>query len=134
MDMPGLVFGIGDERHLLRQLEQVAAAADRLQRRVGLVLVAAIDDRAALLCAIAENVQRTDMSPFEEGANRLLPKNAARQPGSGRAPEFRYEALMQQPDLGPVVIDHPLSTLSDAKSDRRAEPAVSQWRRIWLRS
>jgi hypothetical protein len=30
------------------------------------------------------------------------------------------------PDLIAVVIDHPLSTLSDGKSDRRAEPAMPQ--------
>jgi hypothetical protein len=36
------------------------------------------------------------------------------------------------PDLVPVVIDHPLSTLSDAKSDRRAEQAIPQCLRIWL--
>jgi hypothetical protein len=38
------------------------------------------------------------------------------------------------PDLVPVVIDHPLSTLSGAKSDRRAEPAVPQCLRIRLGS
>ena len=47
------------------------------------------------------------------------------------------KALMQRdsfrmPDLVPVVIDHPLSTLSDAKSDRRAEQAVPQHPRIGL--
>jgi hypothetical protein len=33
---------------------------------------------------------------------------------------------MQRDGFGmlPVVIDHPLGTLSDAKSDRRAEPAI----------
>jgi hypothetical protein len=34
------------------------------------------------------------------------------------------------PDLVPVVIDHSLSTLSDAKSDRRAEQAMPQCLRI----
>jgi hypothetical protein len=38
------------------------------------------------------------------------------------------------PDLVPVVVDHPLSTLSDAKSDRRAEHAIPQHPRIGLAS
>jgi hypothetical protein len=63
------------------------------------------------------------------------PSSSARR--TARAPEFRHEALMQRdafgmPDLVPVVIDHPLSTLSDAKSDRRAEQAIPQCLRIWL--
>jgi hypothetical protein len=37
-----------------------------------------------------------------------------------------------QDDLVPVVIGHPLSTLSDAKSDRLAEPAIPQCLPIWL--
>ena len=37
-------------------------------------------------------------------------------------------------DLVLVVIDRPLSTLSDAKSDRRAEQAIPQCLRIWLGS
>jgi hypothetical protein len=37
------------------------------------------------------------------------------------------------PDLEPVVIDHPLSTLSDAEIDRRAEQAASQCLARWLR-
>jgi hypothetical protein len=50
---------------------------------------------------------------------------------------LRREALIQRdafgmPDLVPVVIDHSLSTLSDAKSDRRAEQAIPQCLRIWL--
>jgi hypothetical protein len=36
------------------------------------------------------------------------------------------------PDLAPVVIDHPLSTLSDAEIDRRAEQAVAQAVEVWL--
>ena len=36
------------------------------------------------------------------------------------------------PDFVPVVIDHPLSTSSDAKSDRRAEPPIPQCLPIWL--
>jgi hypothetical protein len=34
------------------------------------------------------------------------------------------------PDLVPLVIDHPLGTLSDAKSDRRAQQAIPQCLRI----
>jgi hypothetical protein len=37
-------------------------------------------------------------------------------------------------DLVPVVIGHPLSPLSDAKSDRRAEQAIPQCLRIRLGS
>lgn len=36
------------------------------------------------------------------------------------------------PDLAPVVIDHPLSTLSDAEIDQRAEQAAAQAVAIWL--
>jgi hypothetical protein len=36
------------------------------------------------------------------------------------------------PDLVPVVIDHPLSTLSDAEIDRRAEQALNQCIARWL--
>jgi hypothetical protein len=51
--------------------------------------------------------------------------------------EFVHEANMQRdalgmPDLAPVVIDHPLSTLSDAEIDRRAEQAAAQCVAIWL--
>lgn len=51
--------------------------------------------------------------------------------------EFVHEANMQRdalgmPDLAPVVIDHPLSTLSDAEIARRAEQAVTQAVQIWL--
>ena len=35
-------------------------------------------------------------------------------------------------DLAPVVIDHPLSTLSDAEIGRRAEQAAAQAVKIWL--
>jgi hypothetical protein len=35
------------------------------------------------------------------------------------------------PDLAPVVIDHPLSTLTDAEIDRRAEQAATQCITIW---
>jgi hypothetical protein len=35
-------------------------------------------------------------------------------------------------DLAPVVIDHPLSTLTDAEIDRRAEQAAAQCVGVWL--
>jgi len=51
--------------------------------------------------------------------------------------EFLHEANMQRdalgmPDLAPVVIDHPLSTLSDAEIAQRAEQAAAQAVAIWL--
>ena len=51
--------------------------------------------------------------------------------------EFLHEALTQgqalgMPDLAPVVIDHPLSTLSDAEIDRRADQAAAQCLATWL--
>ena len=51
--------------------------------------------------------------------------------------EFLHEANMQRdalgmPDLAPVVIDHPLSTLSDAEIAQRAEQAAAQVVAIWL--
>jgi hypothetical protein len=36
------------------------------------------------------------------------------------------------PDLAPVVIDHPLSTLSDAEIDARATQALGQCIARWL--
>ena len=36
------------------------------------------------------------------------------------------------PDLAPVVIDHPLSTLTDAEIERRATGAVPQCVTRWL--
>ena len=36
------------------------------------------------------------------------------------------------PDLVPVVIDHPLSTLSDGEIERRAAQAVDQCIARWL--
>ena len=50
--------------------------------------------------------------------------------------EFLHEANMQRdalgmPDLVPVVIDHPLSTLSDALIAQRAEQAVVQAVKVW---
>ncbi|HEX3884241.1 MAG TPA: hypothetical protein VHW66_16410 [Stellaceae bacterium] len=51
--------------------------------------------------------------------------------------EFLHEANVQRdalgmPDLAPVVIDHPLSTLSDAQIDLRAEQAAAQAVRWWV--
>ena len=51
--------------------------------------------------------------------------------------EFLHEAQMQRdalgmPDLAPVVIDHPLSTLSDAEIAQRAEQAAAQAVGVWL--
>jgi len=51
--------------------------------------------------------------------------------------EFRHEAEVQRdalgmPDLVPVVIDHPLSTLTGAEIDARAAQAAEQATRIWL--
>jgi hypothetical protein len=50
--------------------------------------------------------------------------------------EFCHEAEMQRdalgmPDLIPVVIDHPLSTLSEAEIERRAEQAAEGAVRAW---
>jgi len=38
------------------------------------------------------------------------------------------------PDLVPVVIDHPLSTLSDAEIGERAEQAAEQAIAVWCGS
>jgi len=51
--------------------------------------------------------------------------------------EFEHEAAMQRdalgmPDLAPAVIDHPLSTLTEAEIARRAEQAAAQCVAIWL--
>jgi hypothetical protein len=51
--------------------------------------------------------------------------------------EFLHEAEVQRdalgmPDLAPVVIDHPLSTLSDAQIDQRAEQAAGQAAAWWV--
>ena len=51
--------------------------------------------------------------------------------------EFVHEAEVQRtalgmPDLKPVVIDHPLSTISDSEIDARAAQAVEQAIRIWF--
>jgi hypothetical protein len=35
------------------------------------------------------------------------------------------------PDLAPVVIDHPLSTLTDMEIDQRAEQAAAQCIAVW---
>jgi hypothetical protein len=51
--------------------------------------------------------------------------------------EFLHEANMQRdalgmPDLAAVVIDHPLSTLSDAEIAQRAEQTAAQAVKVWL--
>lgn len=51
--------------------------------------------------------------------------------------EFVHEAEMQRaalgmPDLVPVVIDHPLSTISEAEIDARAAQAANQAASLWL--
>ena len=51
--------------------------------------------------------------------------------------EFLHEAEVQRaalgmPDLTPVVIDHPLSTISDAEIDARAAQAADEAIKIWL--
>jgi hypothetical protein len=51
--------------------------------------------------------------------------------------EFLHEAEVQRaalgmPDLDPVVIDHPLSTISEAEIDARAAQAVEQATARWL--
>jgi len=51
--------------------------------------------------------------------------------------EFLHEAHVQRDALGlsalmPVVIKHPLSTLTDAEIDQRAAEAVEQCVRVWL--
>jgi hypothetical protein len=50
--------------------------------------------------------------------------------------EFLHEAEAQRDALGmrdlvPVVIDHPLSTLTDAEIEARAEQAVGQCVAVW---
>lgn len=51
--------------------------------------------------------------------------------------EFLREAEVQRDalgmhDLAPAVIDHPLSTLTDAEVEARAEQAVAQCINLWL--
>jgi hypothetical protein len=51
--------------------------------------------------------------------------------------EFRHEAEVQRAALGmdalvPVVIQHPLSTLTEAEIETRAADAAAQAVRIWL--
>ena len=41
-------------------------------------------------------------------------------------------AALGLPDLVPVVIDHPLSTIAEAEIDARAAQAAEQAVRIWL--
>jgi hypothetical protein len=51
--------------------------------------------------------------------------------------EFLHEAEVQRAALGmdqlaPVVIQHPLSTLTEAEIDARAADAAAQAKKIWL--
>ena len=51
--------------------------------------------------------------------------------------EFLHEAEVQRAALGmeslaPVVIDHPLSTLTDEQIDGRAQQAAAQSVAVWL--
>lgn len=51
--------------------------------------------------------------------------------------EFLHEAEVQRAALGmdglrPVVITHPLSTLTDAQIDERVAEAVAQAKTVWL--
>ena len=51
--------------------------------------------------------------------------------------EFLHEARVQRDALGmqglqPVVIAHPLSTLTDEEIDGRVQQAVEQAVRVWL--
>ena len=51
--------------------------------------------------------------------------------------EFLHEAEVQRDalgmhDLAPAVIDHPLSTLTEAEIEARAEQAVGQCINLWL--
>jgi hypothetical protein len=51
--------------------------------------------------------------------------------------EFLHEAEVQRDALGmrdlvPAVIDHPLSTLTEAEIEARAKQAASQCIAIWL--
>jgi hypothetical protein len=41
-------------------------------------------------------------------------------------------AALGMPDLAPVVIDHPLSTLSEAEIDARAAQAAEGAVKVWL--
>ncbi len=43
-------------------------------------------------------------------------------------------AALGMPDLAPVVIDHPLSTISEAEIDARAAQAAEQAAIRWLGS
>jgi len=50
--------------------------------------------------------------------------------------EFLHEAEVQRDalgmhDLAPAVIDHPLSTLTEAEIEARAEQAVGQCVTVW---
>jgi hypothetical protein len=50
--------------------------------------------------------------------------------------EFVHEAEVQRDALGmrdliPVIIDHPVSTLTEAEIEARAEQAVTQCAAVW---
>ena len=50
--------------------------------------------------------------------------------------EFEREALIQRlalgmPDLAPVIIDHPLSSLTDEQIDGRADQAYAQLHTVY---
>lgn len=51
--------------------------------------------------------------------------------------EFEHEAHVQRAALGmdgldPVVIQHPLSTLTEAEIDARAADAAAKAKKVWL--
>ena len=51
--------------------------------------------------------------------------------------EFLHEAEVQRDALGmheliPVIVDHPLSTLTDEEIEQRAQQAAGQCVRVWL--
>jgi hypothetical protein len=48
------------------------------------------------------------------------------------AVEVQRDALGMR-ELAPVVIDHPLSTLTEIEIDKRAQQAVAQCIGVWLR-
>ena len=41
-------------------------------------------------------------------------------------------SMLGMPDIAPVIIDHPLSTLSPEQIDRRAAQALPQVKKAWL--
>jgi hypothetical protein len=73
-----------------------------------------------LLAPRIPDLERTRLGVMRSGTPtarcaRPQPRSPARR--TGRAPEFRHEVLMQcdafgVPDLVPVVVDHPFSTIA----------------------